>query len=200
MMIIKGQKINLRDWRLADLEPYAYWQRPEHRWQELDGPYYPPPELAEIPNIVNRLREKIEAANWPQPRQQLIIANSETDTLTGIVTWYWTSEETNWLSVGISIYDPAHWGKGIGYEALGLWSEHLLAAMPQLARLDLRTWSGNTGMMKLAEKLGYCEEARFRKARIVKGKYYDGMGYGILREEWQTLYPHGFAAHLLSHR
>ncbi|MCP4426555.1 MAG: GNAT family N-acetyltransferase, partial [Chloroflexi bacterium] len=82
--------------------------------------------------------------------------------------------------------------RGIGYEALGLWCEYLWTAVPAIVRLDIRTWSGNIGMMRLAEKLGFKEEARFRDARIVNGDYYDGMGYGILREEWQALYPHGF--------
>jgi RimJ/RimL family protein N-acetyltransferase len=68
--------------------------------------------------------------------------------------------------------------------------------MPELARLDLRTWSGNHGMMALARKLGFIEEARFRKARIVDGAYHDGLGYGIRREEWATRYPDGFAASL----
>lgn len=77
----------------------------------------------------------------------------------------------------------------MGYEAFGLWTEYLFQKMPELVRLDLRTWSGNLGMMRLAEKLGYQREAVFRKARIVKGKYYDGIGYGILREEWETMYP-----------
>jgi len=49
---------------------------------------------------------------------------------------------------------------------------------------------------RLAEKLGYIEEARFGKARFVHGAYYDGMGYGVLREEWEQRYPAGFAAQL----
>lgn len=128
------------------------------------------------------------------PRQGLVIVDAETDALLGVVTWYWESEETNWLSVGISIFDPGSWGKGIGYDALGLWTDYLFDAMPEIVRVDLRTWSGNSGMMRLAEKLGFQEEARFRKARIVNGEYYDGMGYGVLREEWQARYPNGFAA------
>jgi RimJ/RimL family protein N-acetyltransferase len=64
--------------------------------------------------------------------------------------------------------------------------------MPHIVRLDLRTWSGNHGMMRLAEKLGYQQEARFRQARIVEGRYYDGLGYGILRAEWETQHPKGF--------
>ncbi len=52
--------------------------------------------------------------------------------------------------------------------------------------------------MRLGEKLGYTLEARFRKARIVEGAYYDGLGYGIVREEWRRRYPGGFAAHLIN--
>ena len=55
-------------------------------------------------------------------------------------------------------------------------------------------------MPRLAEKLGYQIEARFRKARIVDGRHYDGLGYGVLREEWEQRYPAGFAAHLRATR
>ena len=51
-------------------------------------------------------------------------------------------------------------------------------------------------MIGLAQKLGYREEARFRKARIVDGEFYDGLGYGILRDEWTHRFPAGFAASL----
>jgi putative hydrolase of HD superfamily len=47
--------------------------------------------------------------------------------------------------------------------------------------------------MRLAEKLGYRLEARFRKARVVDGVHFDALGYGILKEEWQARYPEGFS-------
>lgn len=37
------------------------------------------------------------------------------------------------------------------------------------------------------KKIDYTLEARFIKARIVDGKYYDSIGYGVLREEWNQL-------------
>ena len=95
--------------------------------------------------------------------------------------------------MGIGIYDPSRWGKGIGYEALGLWAEHLFATNPEYVRLDLRTWSGNERMMRLAVRLGFRLEARFRNARIVDGEYHDALGYGVLREEWDARYPDGFS-------
>lgn len=193
-MQIEGAQITLRDWEMGDLKAYERWLQPGHEWKQLDGPYYPGPGKDEIPEIVNDQRFAIELFDWPTPRQQLIIADKTTSAMIGQVSWYWISEETHWPALGIVIYDPQHWLKGIGYEALGLWSEYLLQAQPLFARLDLRTWSGNAGMMRLAEKLGYKEEARFRKARIVNGQYCDGMGYGILRDEWAARYPQGFKA------
>lgn len=189
---IEGSRITLRDWHEADLERYEHWLTFGAAWKKLDAPYYPAPSAEEIPALIAKKREEIAAARWPSPRTRLIIAQE--DVLIGMVSAYWVSEETDWLAVGIVIYDPACWGQGIGFEALGLWSDYLLREMPRLVRLDLRTWSGNRGMMRLAEKLGYQQEACFRKARIVDGAYYDGLGYGVLREEWDARYPHGFAA------
>jgi RimJ/RimL family protein N-acetyltransferase len=193
---IIGNRLILRDWQLGDLPHFAQWLQSGHRWASLDGPYYPNPSPDKIPHIIERMRGEIETAVWDTPRLRLVIADKETNQFMGTVSRYWESEETDWLSVGIVIHDPTQWRKGLGFEALGLWCDYLFAVMGQLVRLDLRTWSGNHGMMRLAEKLGYLEEARFRDARIVKGKYYDGMGYGVLRSEWETRYPNGFAHYL----
>lgn len=197
--ILVGRKINLRDWALTDLEPYAYWLRPEHEWQSLDAPYYSKLSLDQIPDTVADKRREIEQP-LPTPRHSLVIADAASDQLIGMVSWYWVSEETHWLAQGIVIYDAVYWGRGIGYEAFGLWSQYLFDAMPDIVRLDLRTWSGNMGMQGLARKLGYTEEARFRKARIVNGEYFDGLGFGILREEWDARYPDGFSPRVAQSR
>jgi RimJ/RimL family protein N-acetyltransferase len=186
---LTGKKIHLRDWLLADLDDYPYWLQPGHRWQELDGPYYAKTAPEDIPGVVERIRTRIESGTISTPRQNLIIAEREHNRLIGMVTRYWISEETSWLAAGIVIYDPALWSQGYGTEALTLWTSYLFDVLPNLARLDLQTWSGNNGMMRLAEKLGYQLEGRFRKARIVAGEYYDALGYGILREEWQKRHP-----------
>ncbi|MCA9909744.1 MAG: GNAT family N-acetyltransferase [Anaerolineae bacterium] len=194
MIRIQGQHLHLRDLKADDLPAYAHWLRPEHEWQRLDGPYYSKPTPEQIPEIIDHLRQRIDRGDQtPPPPPHAIIARRTDDVLLGKVNWYWISQETRWPAAGIVIYDPALWRKGLGYEALGLWTQYLFEHMPEIARLDLRTWSGNAGMMRLAQKLGYQEEARFRKARIVEGQYYDGLGYGILREEWASRYPAGFA-------
>lgn len=183
---LQGKRVRLRDWTLDDLEPYAHWLQPGHRWQELDGPYYAKTTAEEIPSIVERIRGRIESGKLASPRLNLIIAEPKQNRLIGQVSRYWISEETNWLAAGIVIYDPDNWAKGYGSDALSLWTSYLFDAMPQIVRLDLQTWSGNSGLMGVASKLGFQLEGRFRRARIVGGAYFDSLGYGILREEWQA--------------
>ncbi len=188
----KGQQIVLRGWQHDDLEMWSSWLEPGHRWKELDGPYYALPSAADRATMVDQKRAEIEHGPSASPPHSLVIADHHTDAFLGIVTWYWESKETYWPGLGIVIFDETNWGRGIGYQALGLWTDFLFRSLPEITRLDLRTWSGNRGMMRLAEKVGYVEEARFRKARIVGDKYYDGLGYGVLREEWLRRYPAGF--------
>ena len=190
-MEITGTKINLRDMKFKDLDIVQHWMNPSHEWHKFNGPYYPPTPLEDIPNTISKWAKFISTDNYPSPRMRLAIVEPS-DNIIGTVSRYWISAETNWTAIGIGIWNPEHWGKGYGYEALGLWCQHLFDTEPKFVRLDARTWSGNHSMIKLAEKLHFTKEAVFRKARIVNNDYYDGLGYGILREEWDTHYPNGF--------
>ncbi len=183
MKLIHTQ-ISLRDWQMKDLETERFWQQPHHQWHLTDGPYYPKRTSDEVDTYINRLSLKIQQTDFPTTRAHLPIVDLETDKQIGRVSCYWESIETNWLCIGISIYDPEYWNQGIGFEALTLWCNYLFYSDLNLVRLDIRTWSGNYGMMRLAEKLGFTKEAVFRNARIVNGLYYDSIGYGVLKEEW----------------
>lgn len=187
-MTLKGKKCALRDWKTKDLEAYKFWLTGHQKWMELDAPYYHTKEISDdkLKEMTEKIKLKIDENNWPTPRTNLIIAD-ENDDMIGTVGWYWQSKETYWLSIGLVVYDPKNWGKGIGFDALTLWIDYLFETNENLVRMDLRTWSGNIGMMKLGEKLGFQLEASFRNARIVKGKYFDSIGMGLLKREWYTL-------------
>ena len=178
-------KIKLRDWLEKDLELYRFWYTGDKAWKKFDGPYYQKPTPAEVEETINTLKLKIISNNWDTPRQRMVIATETDDQLIGTVSWYWQSQETNWKSIGIVIYDENYWSGGIGSQALQLWVNYLFENCSDIVRLDLRTWSGNERMMNLGKKLGFKEEARFRKARIVDGVYFDSIGMGLLREEWE---------------
>lgn len=140
---LTGTRLWLRDWRPADLDPFARWSQPGQHWQAFDGPYYPRPTTAQVAEEVLQIAETMRTGAWSSPRRRLVIAEQTDDTLLGMVSWYWVSQETNWLAVGIVLYDPATWHRGYGFKALGLWCDYLWTMLPDLLQLDLCTWSGN---------------------------------------------------------
>lgn len=180
-----GDRTRIRPMTLDDLPAYERWQAPDAEYHRWNGPYYPRSTPEEIDRSIALHTRWIENGHEPDPHRRWTIADLESDRLVGTVNRYWISRETNWPALGIVLYDPQSWGRGLGRQALGLWVDELFEAYPELVRLDLRTWSGNERMCRVAETLGFTLEARFRKARIVEGEYFDGVGYGLLREEWE---------------
>lgn len=183
-MQVNGAKVRLRDWRPEDMEVFRAAMAPDRPWQRLDAPYYPKPAGAALEALLEAKRGRMTRGPGDTVRDELVIADPATDRMIGLVTWHWISEETRWPGIGIVIYETDAWGKGKGTESLRLWCGYLFTTLPQIQRLDLRTWSGNAPMCRVAAKLGFVEEARFRNARIVDGAYFDSVGFGILREEW----------------
>lgn len=96
----------------------------------------------------------------------------------------WIDKKTRWLEIGLIIYDENCWSKGLGSQALSLWTSKTFNDFPELEHIGLTTWSGNIRMTKAAEKLGFLKEGQIRKVRYWKDFYYDSLKYEILRDEW----------------
>ena len=183
----KSMNIVLRELEIKDLEDYLYWNHPSREFHKFNGPYYGKSNEEELCNHIEELKVILVKGENNSIKNIRIIANIDTDEIIGRVNWYWKSEETLWMEIGIVIFNDDYWGWGIGYKALRMWVDETFDQNPKLIRLGLSTWSGNGRMMNLAEKLGFIKEAVYRKARIVDNQYYDSVSYGILKEEWQTL-------------
>ena len=177
-------KIELRKITKEDLTEYEYWKLPIHKYHHFNGPYFKKSSKEEIGSEIKRISEEFKKGNRNPIPERRMISNKKRELL-GEVSWYWKSKETNWLEIGIVIFDEKNWGKGIGQKALKLWINEIFKSKEEIIRIGLSTWSGNNGMIILAEKLGMKKEAEYRKARIVEGKYYDSISYGVLREEWR---------------
>ncbi|MCH4891358.1 GNAT family N-acetyltransferase [Acidaminobacter sp. JC074] len=176
-------KIILRELCLDDLDSYRLWNLPDKRHHDFNGPYFGRDTVEELDERIKKMRTRLNDGKSARDNM-LAIVNEDTDELIGTVSKYFKSIETDWLEVGIAIFNENYWSKGIGYQALKQWIDLVFNMHPTFVRLGLTTWSGNIGMMKLSEKLGLKQEACYRKARIVNGQYYDSVSYGILREEW----------------
>lgn len=178
--------IVLRKLSIEDLEEYKFWKLPIHEYHQFNGPYFKKSNDKEVEVEIQQLQSQFENGNVnPLPFKRLIV--NQQNQLLGEVSFYWKSEETNWMELGIVIFSKDNWGKGIGKKALELWIEELFKLNKELVRLGISTWSGNYGMISLAEKVGMIKEAQCRKARIIDGQYYDSISYGILRTEWESI-------------
>jgi len=181
----KSINIVLRELELKDLEDYFYWNLPSREFHKFNGPYYRKRSEEELRKHIGELKLLLLEGEKNALKNKKIIANKDTDEIIGSVNWYWKSQETLWMEIGIVVFNDEYWGHGIGYKALRMWIDKVFAQNPKLIRIGLSTWSGNERMMKLAEKIGLKREAVYRKARIVDNQYYDSVSYGILKEEWQ---------------
>lgn len=179
--------IVLRELELKDLEAYLYWNHPSREFHKYNGPYYDKRNEQELTRHVDELGLALLRGEKGVLKNKKLIAERETGELIGEVNWYWKSEETLWMEVGVVIFNEHYWGNGIGSAALTMWIDEIFINRPELVRIGLSTWSGNLRMMKLAEKLGLKQEAVYKKARIVAGQYYDSVSFGILKEDWLML-------------
>jgi RimJ/RimL family protein N-acetyltransferase len=144
-------------------------------WKKWDAPYF---EHKHVP-YDEYIKSKENIVN--QEDRLVIEVNGE---IIGTVGYYWEHEPSNWLEIGIVIYQPEYWSGGYGTRVLRLWINHLFTTLP-LVRVGYTTWSGNERMIKVGEKLGMEMEARLRKCRYYNGEYYDSIRMGLLREEWE---------------
>ncbi len=184
-------EIKLRKIELKDLEDYYHWNLPERLFHDYNGPYFKRETIEELKQRIEQLRINLQKENKHSAllkSTKKVITDLKTDKLIGEVSWYWKSQETLWMEIGILIFNENYWNKGIGVKALKIWITELFNQHNEICRIGLTTWSGNIGMVRVAEKLQMKQEALYRKARIVNNKYYDSISYGILREEWNNIH------------
>lgn len=88
-------------------------------------------------------------------------------------------------TIGLTIGDKAYWGQGYGSDATRVLVRYLLEEM-NLERVQLDTWSGNVRAIKAYEKCGFQIEGRLRRGAYVRGRSYDTIIMGLLRDDLQT--------------
>lgn len=173
----KDKEITIRPIEQGDLP--RLWEliykdeNPE--WKQWDAPYF-----AHYTKSWEEFTEMQDS--WIACDHRWVITTHEE--ICGLVSYYYEDEQKNWLEMGIVLHQPNSWNKSVGTRALSLWIDHLFNHLP-LIRVGLTTWSGNTRMIRVAEKLGMQIEGRIRKVRFYNGKHYDSIRMGMLREEWE---------------
>ena len=173
--------VSLRGRRPRDLPVLIRWLTdPDAAWRAWDAPYLPAWDTtANLQRYAQAL-----ASSPPNPNERVIDVGG---VVVGMVN---RAEEDpaggGWWDLGILIYDPAHWGRGLGSRALALWVQATLDETDAHA-LTFSTWGGNDRMIRAALRLGFREAGRVREARVVRGERFDAVRLDLLRREWPGL-------------
>jgi RimJ/RimL family protein N-acetyltransferase len=90
--------------------------------------------------------------------------------------------------IGITLYRTDDRGRGIGREAVALFTQHLFDAQ-LIERVQGSTDVENHAMRRVFELLGFREEGVMRGFMPERGRRADYVLYAVLRDEWRGLSP-----------
>ena len=186
-MEIKFKNIILRDMIESDIDDYVRWFTTETEWAKNDAPWEPVESdeeaeraswreyfesVKDLPDDVRRWKFEIE---W-NGRHIGWVSSYPVD---GSFEWIDEVKEgqTVHRAIGIDICERDVWGNGIGTNALRAFMNYYFGS--GVDALYTQTWSGNTRMIRCAEKLGFVECNRYVGIREVEGKAYDALTFRL---------------------
>lgn len=187
-MRVTHKDIVLRDYQESDIDSDIRWMTVEIAWHDWDAPWEAEESLREFDTDefrekkLKRLKSKVESGEFRW--------TFEVDTKEGIhigrVNSYLIDQDYNWVrdregkgyhTLGIDICESSYWGKSYGTQAFSAFiNYHLIQGVTDIYT---QTWSGNTAMVALAEKLGFEVCKREPDYRKIRGKYYDGLTFKL---------------------
>lgn len=177
--MIEGKRVRLRSFELSDLEGIMkYWNNMELRNFVGSVDRGPVSRNDEEEWIRNTWKERSERKAYTMAIET--IADNRLIGGVGLFDFNWTSRSA---MTGISIYNPAYWGKGYGQESMNLMLGFAFHNL-NLNRVELNTFDFNKRARKCYLKVGFKEAGRRRKACFIDGQYHDDIIMDILKEEW----------------
>lgn len=176
-ILMDTNRIKLRTTEEKDIADYERWNNSALPAWRTDGPWF----NDDLTALINGRKKWL--AGEQKPPYRFLEIDAADGVHIGWVVVYHDESDPHMTEIGIDIVEDAYWNKGLGYAALTLWIEYLFRERA-FTRLGFSTWSGNHGMIRVGEKLGFMEEARIRNGCEVDGMFYDRIKMGLLREEW----------------
>ncbi len=186
-MEIPFENIVLRDMKESDIADYVRWFTTETEWMDWDAPWETEKSDADAE------REKWTAyyeslGNMPEDAVRWKFEIESAGRHIGWVSSYLTDENYEWISakqaqdgqkahrtIGIVIGESTIWGQHAGTNALRAFIRYY--ADHGCKEIYTQTWSGNTRMIHVAEKLGFQECDRVIDECEVRGRKYDSLTF-----------------------
>ncbi|HBT40371.1 MAG: GCN5-related N-acetyltransferase [Thermotoga sp. 50_1627] len=172
-MVLRGERIILRPVELSDIDRLLNINDEEVR-QYL---------LSVFP--LNKIREEEWVKNLYTGQRDIVfaIAMAETNQLVGTTGLHSIDWVNRCAEFGIAVTDKSYWNSGLGTQATQLTLRYAFEYL-NMNRVQLRVYEYNHRAIHVYEKCGFVREGILRKARYLKGEYYDVIVMGILAKEY----------------
>ena len=188
--VLRDGKIILRPMKRSDVCDRIRWETEDTEWQLWDGPWdYEGKTQEELKKQLEELTTAwFSRAEHPVEQDPMlsleICVDDERQTHIGWLGAYYIDDDCcivddgKRLAVGITIVPQSVRRKGYAQAALTLYIHYLFSC--GVSEVYTQTWSGNTRMIRLAEKMGFSEFMRKKDLRLVRGQRYDGLTFRLL--------------------
>jgi RimJ/RimL family protein N-acetyltransferase len=181
---LEGERIYLTPTTMDDFDHHYRWDH-DRQLVFLDDKHF-------RPKSYSKAKEEFEKRLNDYDNCSFMIILKEDNSTMGLAEIYSIDDYERRGYWGI-VLAQAYWNKGYGSEVARLIFRYAFEELG-LRRLKSYTHSGNPVSMKFQEKLGFVKEGVLRQEFFFNGKYYDGIDYGMLKEEYIKLYVEGQAA------
>lgn len=176
-----GERIMLREFEQADLEPMRRWVTDPDTTRYLSDTFTVPQTYEQTAQYLDGL------LGGSNPGVHLVIADLMSGDYLGQCDLMKITSYSRKASLAI-VLGPEHQCKGYGTEAIGLLLELAFDHL-NLNRVQLRVHAGNIQALRCYEKCGFVREGVLRQDMYTGGKYSDSIIMGILREDWERTRP-----------
>lgn len=199
-MQIRYKNIILRDMIESDIGDNIRWNTTEREWELWDEPWEEdePFDLAQFRKNEQRDFKILEELKKVNPFRWVLEIDYEDGTHIGTVDTYLLDDNYKRVTrkeikenqhfsyaLGIAIFEPFYWNRGLGTQALTAYIQHHLKNKNM--EIYLQTWSGNIRMVKSAIKLGFYICDIQKDIRDVSGSKYDGLTLKLDLDKFQKI-------------
>ena len=117
-----------------------------------------------------------------------VICRTDDDTPVGEVVINEIDRTNRSANIRIALFDPQHYGKGYGTEAMRLAVEYGFKE-GNLHRIALGVYDFNPRAVRVYEKVGFTLEGTLRDTLFWEGAYHDEYIMSILEDDWNESTP-----------
>ncbi len=179
--MLTGKLVRLRPLDMTDLENFLVWYNDPEVTEYLNF-RYALPRLAEEEWLRARTGKPVSFSNLMFSIEALADSRH-----VGSIDLHEASAEDRKATLGIAIGDKEYWSRGYGTDAIVTLLRFAFDEM-NLHRVALHCDERNGRGLACYRKCGFVEEGRLRQDRYRKGRYWDTVVMGVLREEFEALH------------